>query len=153
MYSLHLLSSFLLTLVLSAFIPQLDYIVCSETAEHFYDPHKEFTLLSSLLKTGGTLAVMTFRPNEKTDWSKWWYRTDPTHVNFYKDATFTYMAQNYGFHPKPDFISDSVCIFEKQDPTITASTGAGIKRKHCAISGDDESATSVESTKKKEKAL
>ena len=32
---------------------QYDFITCSETAEHFYEPHQEFKKLAALLKGGG----------------------------------------------------------------------------------------------------
>ena len=36
---------------------QYDFITCTETAEHFYDPYKEFNNLNDLLKPGGLLAL------------------------------------------------------------------------------------------------
>ncbi|MDP6959818.1 MAG: class I SAM-dependent methyltransferase, partial [Planctomycetota bacterium] len=36
-----------------------DFISCSETAEHFSDPRKEFDLFQKLLRPGGVLGVMT----------------------------------------------------------------------------------------------
>ena len=38
---------------------QYDFITCTETAEHFYDPFKEFNTFNDLLKPGGWLGIMT----------------------------------------------------------------------------------------------
>jgi SAM-dependent methyltransferase len=76
---------------------QYDYIACSETAEHFKEPHKEFTQLSNLLKPGGTLYVMTLRYNPEVDFSTWFYKTDPTHVFLYSDEAFEWIRQEFGF--------------------------------------------------------
>jgi len=76
---------------------QYDYIACSETAEHFKEPHKEFTQLRNLLKPGGTLYVMTLRYNPDIDFSTWFYKTDPTHVFLYSDEAFEWIRQEFGF--------------------------------------------------------
>ena len=36
-----------------------DFITCTEAAEHFFNPNKEFDLLDKLLKKDGWLGVMT----------------------------------------------------------------------------------------------
>ena len=36
-----------------------DFITCTETVEHFYQPGKEFRRLDRLLRSGGWLGVMT----------------------------------------------------------------------------------------------
>ncbi|MFP9098694.1 class I SAM-dependent methyltransferase [Flavobacterium sp. RHBU_24] len=76
---------------------QYDYIACSETAEHFKEPHKEFTQLRNLLKPGGTLYIMTLRYNPAIDFGNWFYKTDPTHVFLYSDEAFEWIRQEFGF--------------------------------------------------------
>lgn len=74
-----------------------DYIACSETAEHFKDPHTEFAQLRKLLKPGGKLYIMTDRFDPNRDFGAWFYKTDPTHVFLYSDESFGWIANEFGF--------------------------------------------------------
>jgi len=74
-----------------------DYIACSETAEHFKEPHKEFEQLRNLLKPGGKLYVMTDRFEESRDFGTWFYKTDPTHVFLYHEKAFGWIKEAFGF--------------------------------------------------------
>ncbi|MGF1630340.1 MAG: class I SAM-dependent methyltransferase [Kiloniellaceae bacterium] len=69
-----------------------DFIACSETAEHFHDPAREFDCLDCLLRPGGWLAVMTCFQRDDARFADWHYRRDPTHVVFYREATFRRIA-------------------------------------------------------------
>ena len=71
---------------------QYDFITCTETAEHFHDPYKEFNTLNSLLKPGGWLGVMTSFLTSDEKFENWYYRRDPTHVTFYCEKTFQVIA-------------------------------------------------------------
>ncbi len=79
-----------------------DFITVCETAEHFYQPKKEFELLFGLLKPRGYLAVKTGLVPK--DFASWWYHKDPTHVVFYSAKTFQFIAKKYAtqveFYPK-----------------------------------------------------
>lgn len=59
-----------------------DFITCTETAEHFFNPNKEFDLLDKLLKKDGWLGVMTCFLTTNEAFDSWHYRRDPTHVVF-----------------------------------------------------------------------
>ena len=73
-----------------------DFITCSEVAEHFHAPAREFDLLHGLLRPGGWLAVMTaFRPAD-VPFERWHYRRDPTHVVFYRAESFRRIAADRG---------------------------------------------------------
>ncbi len=74
-----------------------DFIVCCEVIEHFHFPAKEFRLLKSLLKPGGMLFCMTDIYSEKTDFKKWYYKNDPTHVFFYHQNTLDRIKSQLGF--------------------------------------------------------
>ena len=74
-----------------------DYVTCCEVIEHFYDPKKEFELLKSLLKDGGTLYLMTGIYEQKIDFSKWWYKNDLTHVFIYTKNTLEWIKNNFKF--------------------------------------------------------
>jgi hypothetical protein len=69
-----------------------DFITCSETAEHFFDPCREFLLLDHLLKPGALLGIMTRSVEDEKGFETWWYPRDPTHVCFYQRQTFEWIA-------------------------------------------------------------
>ena len=70
-----------------------DFISCTEAAEHFFQPRREFNLLWSLLRPRGVLAVMTELLTDDRDVSQWAYARDPTHVCFYRERTWLWLAQ------------------------------------------------------------
>ena len=87
------------------FEEQYDFITCSEAAEHFHHPLKEFSQIASLLKPGGWLGIMTSWLTEDTDFSSWHYRRDPTHVCFFSPHTLRYWARSNGWtahFPEPN---------------------------------------------------
>jgi hypothetical protein len=88
-----------------------DFITCSEVVEHFYNPHKEFYKLDQLLKSKGTLGVMTELRTEEMEFKKWWYIQDETHVCFYSKQTMKWIAKQYQY--QVTFISNSVILFSK----------------------------------------
>jgi len=90
---------------------QYDFVTCSETVEHFHRPAEEFERLDKLLRPGGWLAVMTaFRPAGR-EFAAWYYRRDPTHVVFYREATFRRLAGRFGW--KPEFPARDVFLGRK----------------------------------------
>lgn len=78
---------------------QYDFITCSESAEHFHDPLREFTVLRDCLRPGGWLGIMTERRPALPDFADWYYLKDPTHVCFYAEETFSWLARALGFGP------------------------------------------------------
>lgn len=76
---------------------QYDLITCTEVLEHLKNPLSTLTLLEALLKENGILAVMTLFHTTSDDFSKWWYRKDPTHVCFYSPQTFEWIQNNFNF--------------------------------------------------------
>ena len=74
-----------------------DYIVCCEVAEHFHYPAEEFRRLYSLLKTGGSLYLKTVLYSDDIDFDTWYYKNDPTHVFFYREATLEWIKEHLGF--------------------------------------------------------
>lgn len=76
---------------------QWDFITCTEVVEHLYQPAGVFRQLDQLLAPGGTLAVMTCFQTDDARFGNWHYRRDPTHVVFYRDATFRTLAQTFGW--------------------------------------------------------
>lgn len=76
---------------------QYDYIVCCEVIEHFNSPGHEFQRLRDMLEPGGNLICMTDLFDEKTDFDRWYYKDDKTHVFIYRRETIEYIAKHFGF--------------------------------------------------------
>jgi SAM-dependent methyltransferase len=74
-----------------------DFIACSETAEHFFDPAAEFARLDALLRPGGWLGVMTEMLEDDATFTGWRYARDPTHVCFYRAETMRWIAERFGW--------------------------------------------------------
>jgi len=82
-----------------------DFVTCTEVVEHFHRPDEEFARLDRLLRPGGCLAVMTAFLMDDEDFARWHYRRDPTHVVFYREATFRAVARRHRWRceiPAPD---------------------------------------------------
>lgn len=74
-----------------------DFIVCCEVIEHFHFPTREFELLRSLLKPGGSLYCMTEIYHDDLDFEKWYYKNDPTHVFFYHENALAWIKKQFKF--------------------------------------------------------
>ena len=74
-----------------------DFITCTEVVEHFHDPAAEFARFDALLRPGGWLGVMTCFQTDDARFAAWHYRRDPTHVVFYREATFRLLARRFGW--------------------------------------------------------
>ncbi len=88
-----------------------DFITCSEAAEHFHFPHREFEKFDLWLKSGGCLAVMTQLRESCDGFIDWYYVRDPTHVQFYSPKTMLWIAAKW--HWTVEFFPQSVVIFRK----------------------------------------
>ena len=74
-----------------------DFITCTEVVEHFHHPAAEFRRLAALLRPGGLLGIMTCFQTDDARFAQWHYRRDPTHVVFYREATFHAIAARHGW--------------------------------------------------------
>ena len=95
----------------SALDESYDFITCSETAEHFTHPLREFQALDRVLRPSGWLGVMTGMLDSWSDFPDWYYHRDPTHVCFYSRDTMEWIADR--FHWRARFPSPNVVLFEK----------------------------------------
>ncbi len=89
-----------------------DIVTCTEVVEHFRDPAGSWEQLIGAVKSGGILAIMTQLITDSTDYQKWWYKNDPTHIVFYRRETMEYIASAF----KLEILFDdkhSVVIFKK----------------------------------------
>ena len=90
---------------------QYDFICCSEAIEHFNQPAQQWQLWLSLLKPQGMLAIMTKRVRDADAFSRWHYKNDLTHVSFFSEATFAYLAKRDGF--SLEVVADDVVILHR----------------------------------------
>lgn len=74
-----------------------DAIACTETAEHFRATADEFDRLGAMLRPGGLLGIMTCFQTDDARFAAWHYRTDPTHVTFYREETLRHVAEQRGW--------------------------------------------------------
>lgn len=93
------------------FKQQYDFVTCTEVIEHLYNPHEEINMLCKALKKCGILGIMTKRLINHDKFTSWHYKNDPTHVCFYSDATFEYIAQYWGF--ELEIINSDTVILKK----------------------------------------
>jgi len=73
-----------------------DAVVSTETVEHFRTPRIEWKKMIALIRPGGFLVVVTSLVVPGIDLSKWHYANDPTHIVFYSESTFRYIAEQWG---------------------------------------------------------
>ena len=95
---------------------EYDFITCTETVEHFYQPAKEFHRFNRLLRCNGWLGIMTETLDSDTDFANWWYHREPTHVCFYKQATMEWIAIQYGW--SVEYPRKNVTLFYKPEKSF-----------------------------------
>ncbi|MCW8877857.1 MAG: class I SAM-dependent methyltransferase [Kangiellaceae bacterium] len=71
---------------------QYSFITMTEVIEHVSKPALLLDTLDSMLLPGGILAVMTKRVLGPEAFNQWHYKNDPTHICFYSEATFNWIA-------------------------------------------------------------
>lgn len=84
-----------------------DFVTCTEVVEHFHNPPASFAQVRALVRQGGWLAIMTCFQTDDSRFANWHYRMDPTHVVFYGEHTFRFLAQSWGWRcevPEKDVV-------------------------------------------------
>jgi len=71
-----------------------DAIVLTEVIEHLHTPLATLQSLWEQLHPNGVLGIMTQRVIDADKFMSWQYKNDPTHVCFYAQETFTWLAQD-----------------------------------------------------------
>ncbi|AMK79021.1 MULTISPECIES: class I SAM-dependent methyltransferase [Methylomonas] len=88
-----------------------DFIVCTEVVEHFRAPKCEFDALFKLLKPGGWFGIMTKLVIDAEAFAKWHYKNDQTHIAFFSQPTFYWLATRY--QCQLEFIGKDVIILQR----------------------------------------
>lgn len=80
-----------------ALAEEYDLVICTEVVEHISEPFPVWEELSSLLKPGGLLAIMTLLvPDDLSNFWGWHYIRDYTHVSFYTMDSLQHITKNTG---------------------------------------------------------
>lgn len=78
---------------MACFQQSYNFISTSEVMEHCHQPGEELNRIWSCLKPNGTLGIMTKRVIDKNAFAHWHYKNDPTHICFFSQETFQWLAQ------------------------------------------------------------
>ncbi len=74
-----------------------DAIFATECFEHFANPRQEMSQITSLLKPGGVLTIMTILWLLPERFRNWHYTRDMTHISFYHRDTIRYLCKTFGY--------------------------------------------------------
>lgn len=96
------------TLVLNC---RYQFVTATELVEHVYDASALWPLLWSLLEPRGILAIMTKRVINRDRFASWHYKNDKTHLCFYSEKTFLYLAELLS--ATITFVDDDVVFLKK----------------------------------------
>lgn len=91
--------------------PVYDVIISTEVIEHFQTPDSSFHQILSLLPREGIFAGLTNFHQGEEKFQNWWYVKDPTHVVFYSEKTFEWIAEQWNL--EVFMLQNPVFIFRK----------------------------------------
>ncbi|MFZ2197318.1 MAG: class I SAM-dependent methyltransferase [Thermodesulfovibrionales bacterium] len=97
----------------SVFEKQYDFITATEVVEHLHCPGEELDKLWTCLKQGGRLGIMTKLAPDQREFSYWHYKNDATHVCFFSQTTFQWLALHWD--ADMTFEDKDVVLFHKRD--------------------------------------
>jgi hypothetical protein len=89
-----------------------DFITATEVVEHLFDPGRELERLAGLLPPGGWLGLMTKRVTSREAFARWHYILDPTHVAFFSETSFRWLADELGM--SVEFPAADVALLQKR---------------------------------------
>ncbi len=91
-----------------------DFITCTEVVEHLRQPGITLPQVWSLLRPGGCLGIMTKLVHSQQAFANWHYIRDETHIAFYSQDTFLWLAQR--FQANISFHGQDVILIIRADP-------------------------------------
>jgi len=87
-----------------------DFITASEVIEHLHNPAMEIERLFGHLVPGGWLGIMTTWVDRINSFERSRYGRDPTHVCFYSESTFKWIASHW--NTTVEFPGGNVVLFQ-----------------------------------------
>lgn len=91
------------------------FISATEVIEHIHWPLTTLDKLWGGLIPAGKLGIMTKRTDSPEKFATWHYKNDPTHVRFYAENTFQWLAER--FKAQLEIIGPDTVILTKNDPS------------------------------------
>ena len=91
---------------------QYDFVCSTEVLEHMHEPKQGIATLFSMLRPGSWLGLMTKLVLDEQAFSRWHYILDQTHVSFYCQRTFEYIADLYD--AELYFIANDVILLRRK---------------------------------------
>ena len=88
-----------------------DFITASEVLEHLHAPGRVLDELYACLKPGGILGLMTGLVRDRAAFSNWHYTRDLTHVCFFSQLTFKWLADKWA--AETQFAGNRVVLVRK----------------------------------------
>ena len=88
-----------------------DFITATEVLEHLHHPQRDLEAIWNCLRQSGWLGLMTKRAADREAFAKWHYKQDPTHVCFWSDTSFQWLADHW--NARLELIEPDVALFQK----------------------------------------
>jgi SAM-dependent methyltransferase len=98
---------------------EYDFVTASEVVEHLHHPMSDLDRLWTVLKPGGSLGIMTKRVLHQTAFVKWHYKNDPTHVTFFSEEAFLWLAGRWSAELR--LVGPDVVFLRKPEVAFTES--------------------------------
>jgi hypothetical protein len=76
-----------------------DFVTATEVIEHVQRPQQSLKRMWRCVKAGGYLGIMTQLVIDQDAFAKWHYKNDETHICFYSQATFGWLARQWETEP------------------------------------------------------
>ncbi|WPU64659.1 class I SAM-dependent methyltransferase [Peredibacter starrii] len=89
-----------------------DFIILSEVIEHLGEPETVMKRLSSILNPAGKIFIKTKMYPQKSQFPNWFYKRDITHVQFFNQKSFEFLAQLMKM-TGPEKIGDDLFLFKE----------------------------------------
>ncbi|MBR89649.1 MAG: hypothetical protein CMO66_00010 [Verrucomicrobiales bacterium] len=89
-----------------------DFITATEVFEHLHHPARDLEIIYRALKPNGWLGIMTKRAQDPAAFAQWHYIQDPTHVCFWTQQTFHWLANQW--QTKAQFPAADVVLMQKK---------------------------------------
>lgn len=91
---------------------EYDFVTATEVVEHLQHPGQSLHKMWRCVKPGGYLGIMTKRVVDQEAFANWHYKNDETHICFYSNETFGWLAGKW--QTEPVFVENDVVIFQKR---------------------------------------
>ena len=100
---------------------EYDFVTATEVAEHLRRPKDGLNRMWRCVRPGGYLGIMSKRVIDRQAFANWHYKNDETHVCFFSEETFHWLARQW--QTDPVFEGKDVVFFQKGMSTSAASDG------------------------------